>query len=151
MRRFKTSNPAANESALRDFEAVLGFDLPTDYRAFLLQQNGGQPEDGVFSVASWGTSVVQEFFGVGSVPPGSSLQAALESVEDLLPEGIIPIGCEPGGVLLCIDLEHSKHGRIYLADFASTGQLYEVAPSFTSLLASLMSSDNCAPNQRGEA
>jgi cell wall assembly regulator SMI1 len=151
MPRFNTPNPVASESALRDFEATIGSELPADYREFLLQHNGGQPEDGVFSVPSWGTSVVQEFFGLGITRPGSSIEAALESVEEVLPEGVIPIGCEPGGVFLCIDLLGSKRGHIYLADFASSDKLYEVAPSFASFLATLVNSNSPTTGQRGEA
>ncbi len=48
------------------FEGELGFDLPLDYRAFLITHNGGSPEESSFVyIPPFQKTLVHVFFGLG--------------------------------------------------------------------------------------
>src|SRR5690348_14575479 len=82
------------ESELARFEAMLGRTLPADYRAFLLEHNGGRPSARFPSVAGFDDTMVHVFCGIGTPV---DLEKRMRELEDDLPFGWIPIGFDPGG------------------------------------------------------
>lgn len=56
-----TAAPAATEAEVQSAEAALGFTLPTDYRDFLLQQDGGDGFVGEHYLILWKASELAPF------------------------------------------------------------------------------------------
>ncbi|MBY0241479.1 MAG: SMI1/KNR4 family protein [Burkholderiaceae bacterium] len=61
-----------SEADVADFERVIAGKLPADYRAFLLEDNGGEPENACFTllnnVGSYKESIVRYFFSTSDSP-----------------------------------------------------------------------------------
>jgi cell wall assembly regulator SMI1 len=135
----QTRFPPTNEAAVAALERSLGVDsLPSCYREFLLTHNGGQPKEGEFKVEGWGVTVIQEFFGLSTRTKSAEISGNIAALEDVLPDGVIPIGCDPGGNMICLDVTGPSFGRLYLLDASSKlDQLVPVAPDLKSFFASL--------------
>ena len=125
----------ASASDLQAFEKKLGVSLPQQYRDFLLEQNGGRPDLGDFTVPNWGESLVNFFYGAG-IGGNYDLEVALHSLDDVMPvDRVIPIGDDPGGNQICLGIRGEYLGKIYFwvhdeMDEDEVRPLIEVAPSF---------------------
>ena len=42
---FKVNFPSTDEAGVREYESLIGFSLPAEYREFLLKINGGKKPD----------------------------------------------------------------------------------------------------------
>jgi hypothetical protein len=140
-----------SEVSLALFEQELDLTLPTDYRDFLLEHNGGKPNPCIFPVANNpydNKSMLHYFFGVTDGELGN-LAKWIKLQEDKLPEDLIPIGIDLGGNLLCLSVRGDFYGKIYFwdADIPEDDEeippteIFFVADSFTALLESF-----CPPN-----
>lgn len=129
------------EAALEDFERELGAPLPTDYRAFLLQHNGGTPQPACFMAPAdplegddaplFGREVVC-FFSLhfntwdDSTEEGSlafPLQEAWRDLRTEQPESnLLPIGKDWSGNYICIAYTGEDRGSVLFYDHE-----YEVA------------------------
>ena len=94
-----------------EFEETNEVSLPEDYKAFLLQHNGGRPENNVLADA--GTDV-QWLFGMVEEPAWASLFHALDAYEGRIPAWYIPIGTDSGGNLFIMSLYEENKGVIAL-------------------------------------
>jgi hypothetical protein len=79
--RFLTRGPVIGEAEIATFEGRCGFPLPSDYRQFLLDQNGGlrapaprTPKE----LAKFGTAFPHTFLSLGAAAP---LEGLMEEVE----------------------------------------------------------------------
>jgi uncharacterized protein (TIGR02996 family) len=80
--RFKKNwgaSPRLQPVAFARIESWLGTNLPPDYRAFLLNYNGGQPDPGRFTLSSGGLRRVDELLSIWS-PEGESVDFDLDLV-----------------------------------------------------------------------
>jgi hypothetical protein len=142
------------------FETYIGHKLPTDYRQFLLQHNGGHPEPDAFLLnAGYGEeeNTVMCFFPLrdlklGNVTVGDleelrswplhcawdDLQSDLEHVysEAGIDEPLLPIGTDGSSNYFCIVLDGTRAGAVVLVDH-ETGETHALAKSFTGFLGSL--------------
>jgi cell wall assembly regulator SMI1 len=113
----KINNPTSiNEIQL--IESQIGISLPNDYKRFLLDTNGGRPQNDVFD------RILPE----DSNPIETSLRNFL-SVDELLrvwnnikeyeeiEEGmVIPIALTAGSPIVCIGIGEANNGEIYVWD-----------------------------------
>lgn len=112
--------PRPTRDQLSMVERFVGAKLPAAYIALLLYSNGGHPEIDTFIVgnnehATWD---VCRFFHLA---PEESLP---EATTNLLwqyrhrwknaPQKILPIACDGGGNLICLDLTDTGAGRVVL-------------------------------------
>jgi uncharacterized protein (TIGR02996 family) len=77
---------------IHQLETRLRIRLPAEYRAFLLNYNGGTPEPGVYEIGFEGFSRVQAFFSLGERLTDSSGKASDDSLEAYAERVNAPIG-----------------------------------------------------------
>ena len=107
----------ATELQITKLEGQIGSKLPAEYRAFLLEQNGGEPDP--FFIGVNGHPHIKNV-GVGYIlglhskaEPYQSLRYAVEHRLPVLPNGQLPIA--GAGDIISISLSKNP-GRIYLWD-----------------------------------
>ncbi len=134
-------------SRLNDFETRTRIRLPEDYRQFLLENNGGQPEPAFFWIKRpVDGSRVHRFYGLfeGKLPP--SLYAYAGADRRGVPAGLLPIGDDGVGNLICIGVAAPRYGGVFFLDHDAlswrhpnaNGAINRLADSFSSFLLSLM-------------
>ncbi len=135
------------EDQLARFEARIGRVLPADYRAFLLQHNGGRPVPADFVIsAEGGTDTLHHTYGLHDGPSSFSLLDAYETYLGRVPPALLPIADDPGGNQICLGIDGEHRGAVFFWDHereADGGELPSfdnvtpVAPSFAAFLAAL--------------
>jgi cell wall assembly regulator SMI1 len=120
------SGKQLNTSAIADFEKQFDIRLPQDYKEFLLQNNGGAPEeDWAFDFIDIATNTktgsdIQSFFVIYDEETykdddlRKSYRILRENEE--VPVGILPIGNDPGGNLICISVSDKNYGEVFFCD-----------------------------------
>ncbi|MGD6793096.1 SMI1/KNR4 family protein [Metabacillus indicus] len=130
----------ADELAIKDFELVIGFSLPVDYRKFLSSYNGGSFKDSSFIVTELNEELqLHVLYGL-DVDKGLDLRTWYDEFEeDLIPNSII-IGHDYGsGIILLINDSDFK-GVYYWDhsfDFPQSNEeenTYKIADSFEGFL-----------------
>lgn len=89
-----------DELEVAALEGELGAKLPSDYRQFLIEKNGGKPVPNVVDVEGLPGSPtdVQVFFGIGRNTQSSELNWNLALVADRCPgRQLLPIACDSWG------------------------------------------------------
>jgi len=144
--QFESQGKAADEAAIAAVEAQLGIRFPEDYRRFLAEFNGAQPEGNVFDVPSMAEqSSVRVFYG-----------ATGDEYDDLvlnwkvflgrMPANLIPIAEDDFGNLVVISVAGCNTGRVFFWDHdreapqgetADYRNVHEVAQSFDAFLQQL--------------
>ena len=129
-----------DEATIAAFERVLNLLLPSDYRVFLLEHNGGIPSPDNFDLPFPSSPcVVETFFGLHDGPARTDLRGHQAWLDLLLPEHL-PIGYEQGGNPICLRLSACQRGYVMLWDKtldegeASPTTFYELAPTFPAFL-----------------
>lgn len=130
-------------------EQRIGRPIPTEYRAFLLEHNGGYPEPTDFEITHRNGRVERIsmgwFFPV-EIEGSLDLEKQLHTYRDRLPDEVFPFGCDPGGDLLGIVTHGERAGQIWFWDHEEEAEedeapgwdnLYYVAPDFAAFLAGL--------------
>ena len=118
--------PLTNEGAVGELEERLGAVLPPGYRDFILNFNGGEPENPCFSfpgpARSYGDSIVRNFFSVSD-----DLEISLEYKFQIytkacrVPADMLPIGSDFGGNLIVLALAGKSVGGVYFWDHEIEG------------------------------
>jgi hypothetical protein len=133
--RFKKQNAGVTSEQIRAFEEIIRYRLPSDYRTFILEFNGGwSPTPSQFTYTVWdcpqGVSSIHHLWGVGD--------DGLRIVNgDYLEIGIDPFGNK---FLLCLKPELFGHVYYWETDwdFQLPGEEYpsvdHLADSFTEFL-----------------
>lgn len=134
----KTSFPGTNELAVARFERQLGVRLPEDYRRFLLCCNGGEPMNGAFEVEGWGSTHVHVFYGLETGYDAYNLDWSRSRLEEVFPDSVIPIACDPGGYKVCLGVRRRAQGKVYFWDRGEQlDALVRIAESFDGFLSGL--------------
>lgn len=112
--------PASEEQVQRTAEAVAesGHPIPDSYRAFLGQQDGGDPVRDRFAFQQDGRELhdrVRVFFGVDDSPYGTLLQK-VKAYLDRIPRGTLPIANDSLGNLLLLDGRDGADGPVWFWD-----------------------------------
>ena len=140
--RITQRGPALSEADIAAVEQRRGISFPHDYRAFLLQINGGVVKPG-----KW----VEQLFSLGeNVPPHASFEVAFDNLKviaERIPRRMIAVGDDGGGNLYCVSTTGADRGAVYFwsheheDDEDSIGPggpsdagVKRVAPSFDALL-----------------
>lgn len=120
MIEMKESGEPLAETDIADFERDLGYSLPKDYRAFLLNYNGGVPKPDGFSLVYWGGKPEENrvsFYGLGaSVHEGDNLRWTQACFTGRIPSELLPIGDDPGGNQICLCVRGEQSGSVYFWD-----------------------------------
>ena len=148
-----------SEVEIGRFEEHIGHRLPDDYRAFLLEHNGGRPDPDAFTLMmddaeeenivmcffpmrdiSVGTVEVEEFEELRSWPvhcAWDDLQDDLVNLyEKELDEPLLPIGTDGSSNYFCIVLTGDGRGRIVFLE-SEMAETTVLAESFSDFLATL--------------
>lgn len=132
---------AVGEMELAGVERKLKLQLPETYRRFLLEYNGGIPSPDIIDVQGLPGSPtdLQVLFGIDREVESSDLALNYSLFKKRLPNlRLLPIGCDSGGNLFCMDVRGDIVGQIFYCDVnSSAARLYEVAPSFDDFLGKL--------------
>jgi len=124
--------------------------IPDDYKAFMLENNGGIPEeDWAFDFIVYGgedptSSVINYFHTIYPQEEGGydSLRRAFSISRDegYSPAWLIPIGSDPGGNIVFLDGSEEGNGKVLFGDHEledpETGYIImsPIADSFTEFL-----------------
>jgi hypothetical protein len=138
--KFIRANGPASEDSLSRVEALLGTELPGDYRAFLKIQDGGYaPSPNLFRYSAWDApdsqTDIHELWGTEFFLNPTYLRPGLRS-------GFFEIGIDSGGSPILISLRNEDFGHVYYWetdwDFQLPGEEYpsvdHLADSFTEFL-----------------
>lgn len=112
MNKIIEANKKLNIKDIEEFEEKYNIVLPVQYRNFLLKYNGGYPEFFCFKISKeQGENIVNMFYCIGD--EDDSLEQSWEYLEDILPEGFIPIADDPSGNQICLGILGQYIGKIY--------------------------------------
>jgi hypothetical protein len=156
---FKYSGPVLSEKDLEMFESQMRCRLPSDYRNFMLTQNGGDPNLKHFRVGSECFDTWLEYFtqldkNYGSPSPESyycTIAYQHYAYRKFLPNDCIIIGCAVGQDVLLLYVRGPKYGQVAIKIIDDLGlpwddedwgkdrnkAVYDVAASFTAFLSML--------------
>ena len=148
----RTQRPPTTSDAIAKFERTRSLNLPGDYKAFLLANNGGSPRASLFPLQGRPHDPIdniQTFLGIGVSVPTNELSYAYDLYIGGFPFGIVPIAVQDLGSYICLDLRDGKE-RVAFWDhrhFWSTGEwreqdLYLVANTFSDFLTLLRRNTN---------
>lgn len=139
-----------DEADIAAIEQELAVQLPPDYRAFLLESNGGRPASNVFTYTRPDgptAGIVDWFLGIHT-GDNESLRRYVRRYKGRMPANLLPIAEDPFGNIICLAVTGDDTGRVYFWDHeyeASEGEppatdnVYRIADSFSAFLASLKS------------
>lgn len=110
-----SKKPATLED-ISDFEREINSALPSDYKKFLMEYNGGQPQPDSFRFFSDrnDASSVDRFLSLGN-EKNSNLLKYYNNYKDRIPLGFIPIAHDAGGNLVIMKLKTNEN-KIYFWD-----------------------------------
>jgi hypothetical protein len=134
--------PPLAEADVASLERFLALRLPPEYRAFLLQYNGGRPKLTEFPVPSHPESVIdlELFFGVTREKASDNLEWNYKEHRPTLGKHLLAIGRTPANDLLALVLSGDKRHSIVFYDVIEEdpdARLHDVAESFAKFMASL--------------
>lgn len=110
---------ALHEGVLERFEQEHLFIFPTDYRQFLLANNGGEPKPNVIDFRERGeqqSDIVTTFYGIHDGPEWSRLDWNLGIFRGRMPKEFVPITGDPFGNQFLIGVNPPFESRIYFWD-----------------------------------
>ena len=133
-----------SEEVIRNFERIIGSKLPEDYRKFLAEYNGGEPEANEFDIPDDdNSSGINEFLNINEIKKEKEILG-----KRLVPSAW-PIAHAECGNLVCI-IVGEKEGKIYFWDhefeadeneLPSWKNMFLLAPNFSEFWNSLKKFD----------
>lgn len=114
----QNSRPSLTDLDIQKLERKLDIVLPNDYRAFLLQYNGGKPEPSAFPLPENPVdthAMVDWFYCILNGDP-YDLETFTNIMVNRIPSGLLPIAIDPGGNQICIQASGVNRGKIYFWD-----------------------------------
>lgn len=138
--------PPLTQERITILERELGIVLPDDYKAFLLQFNGGRPDPGDFPIRGLESNPfgrIRLFPRVDGVIESSNLDLSYNIYAGRIPMNFIPIARTGTGDLICLSLRGRDQGCVYFWDHEeehippSYENMYFVAPTFPDFLSSI--------------
>ncbi len=126
--------PAITDEQIAGFEAQLKVRLPTQYRQFLLETNGGVPNHPTIvwlhpSGQESGTTLAT-FFSLGGK---EDLRLAWQNCRLVIPDDWLAIAEDIAGNLLCLQVAGQNHGSVFFWDHElSSDELEDEFPAYSS-------------------
>ncbi|HEX8329682.1 MAG TPA: SMI1/KNR4 family protein [Hymenobacter sp.] len=112
---FTNTQEPATPADLVAVEQKYQFTLPTDYKAHLLQHNGGRPARRTFIERQpSGREVkrkISDFYSVGHGK--NTLERSVELLYDQLHPDLVPFGDETGGDVFVLSIGPQDYGAVY--------------------------------------
>ena len=109
--------PPLTGEVIDDLEMELGFELPVEYRNFLLKHNGGVPEPPYFPMGETNSSELAHFYCVGGDEPSYDVGPLTKSQRGSeIPPELMPIGIDAGGNDICLGVLGRRRGKVYFLD-----------------------------------
>jgi SMI1 / KNR4 family (SUKH-1) len=105
--------PSVDEPAVAAFEQRLGYRLPDDYRRFLLETNGGRPDD---SCCQFRFGVVNQFYSLNAPGEEQDLDGVNGGVPKQPSRELLYAGYADGGTRILIALAGKHRGQVWLQD-----------------------------------
>ena len=148
--------PPVSAEALAAAEArlvELGHPIPPSYRAFLADQDGGDPVRDYFSFRQGDIDqedLLRWFFGIAGSPNGDLVKEA-ESRVDRVPAGMLSIAEDGNGNAVVLDGRDGRDGPVYFWDHEfeteppDESNLSWLAPDLETFLADLIENPEPAP------
>jgi hypothetical protein len=142
-------NEKISHEVVEQFEVIIGKKLPDDYKALLLDSNGGEPQNDYFEIAK-NNSRVRYFYGITNKGNIYNLIYERKLRLDRVPNDVLPIGTDYFGNCICLSLRSETYGQIFFWDHeleSSDGEpatfknLFLVAKSFGAFFKSLKKFD----------
>jgi ankyrin repeat protein len=119
---FIRQGPKLSEAKLAAIEKKCGVQLPKDYRDFMLEKNGGEPDPtGVCRKRSKTPYLSCRYlFSIAAERPLEDWISWYEGMKDedepTLPNRLIPIGVDHGDNVFCLSLSGKDAGKVYWWD-----------------------------------
>ena len=131
--------PQIDASRIAEVEAAIGGKLPASYKDFLLKNNGGRPVPDTIDIdrLPGRPTDIQVFFGIERGVETSNLSWNIKFASERLPDHrLLPIACDSGGNIFCLNVLGEFSGGIVYCDLtgAEPVKSYEVAPTFEAFL-----------------
>ncbi len=134
--RIENRGAVVLEKDIEELEELVGFTLPSDYRKFLMEFNGGQPYPNSIKIIGLDTSPtdIQTLFGIRRSEKTSNIIWNLSVLSSSIEFIGIPIACDSGGAIFWLKSDYSVS---YVLPFGDFPQTYVAADSFAGLLDAL--------------
>ncbi len=115
--KYHNSSPSIAEADIENLEQILQCTFPSDYRTFLLEINGGQPEHNLFRAPVPGSTgpieiFVHYFLGIDKEDSDSDLLVNRSMLVDRIPRELLAIAHDGIGNVFCIGLSGDLRGKI---------------------------------------
>lgn len=113
---FEEQNEPASPERIEAFEKTRGVRLPEDYKAFLLETNGGKPaaENSYAKVAGWNWLVMEILYGLTDRPSDSIDAERFNNFSDFIHARMLPFGYASACSLYMDLRDGAAHGKIYV-------------------------------------
>lgn len=112
MAKMLSKNPKVSLQDIKQFEQDYDITLPNQYVDFLLEYNGGFPQESNFKISNdGGESLVNKFYGIGDMK--SNLGKVFEVLEGEIPEDFISIANDPAGNEILLGINGEYQGKLY--------------------------------------
>lgn len=156
--RINSKAPPAPALELRAFEATVGGALPSDYRSFLVECNGGHVGGALWFLGPTpaGAQADAGVNHIGGFRHESyfSLEEARCTYRGRIPQSLIWIMDDPFGNAICLGISGNERGKVYFWDhemepdddwdgrLETAGNVQLIADSFTEFVAGLAPNDD---------
>jgi SMI1 / KNR4 family (SUKH-1) len=114
--------PTLTEDTLKAVEKKYSFQLPADYRKFLLENNGGFPSPNCATFTEDGRKTASDvfcYFAIGDKRPWASMEWHLDTFAPRLPKDTIPIARDSCGNLWLLAVGNKNAGSVFFWDHGS--------------------------------
>jgi len=111
----KNPGPSISEDDLQQFEKLVGSELPLDYRQMLLDQNGGEPENGIFQIDDGDQTNLKRLYSLRT-GKHDSLEVQLLRMQGILSPDAIAIGVDAFGNKVCLYVKGERRGQVWFWD-----------------------------------
>jgi hypothetical protein len=112
MAKMISENPKISLQDIKQFEHEYDVKLPKQYVDFLLEYNGGYPQESSFKISDdEGESLVNKFYGIGDMK--SNLAKVFEILEGEIPEDFVSIANDPAGNEILLGVSGEYQGKVY--------------------------------------
>jgi SMI1 / KNR4 family (SUKH-1) len=106
---YRREAPPASPADVERLERRIGRELPTDYRDYLLGQDGGRPVGN--------DEALKEIFGVREdAPEWSNMWDKLDIFADRVPLWLLPVAQDEYGNLFALSLREQDFGSVWFWD-----------------------------------
>jgi len=147
--KYQKANPYGELSikTLEDFEQIIQYRLPEDYRKYLLDFNGAEPINTVCSISdAEGETRIHSMLGIHDGPEYCRLESNFGDDNSTRKTGLLTFSDDTFGNYFCIYLLPKHYGGVYFYDHESSyaddiDTLIRIADSFDCFIESLTSEE----------